>query len=71
MRGMGVRKWRIGDFFGYHATAAERPPEKLFEREARVFFRQRSEDVHGRKKIRASSETPSPALAREKEGGIR
>jgi hypothetical protein len=34
----GLRKGRIGDFFGLHATAAERPPGKLFERLWREFF---------------------------------
>ena len=28
----------IGNFFGYHATAAERLPEKLSERQRREFF---------------------------------
>jgi hypothetical protein len=60
---MGFRKGRFGDFFGHHATAAECPPENLFERLRREFvFRQRSEDVHGRKKILSPGETPLPFL---------
>jgi hypothetical protein len=43
---------RFGDFFGHHATGMERLPENMPERRKhKLVFRQRREDVHGRKKI--------------------
>jgi hypothetical protein len=50
----------IGDFFGYRAAAAERPPGKLSERESASFSRQLSEDVRGRKKIPRPGEDHFP-----------
>jgi hypothetical protein len=46
-----VPEARIDIFPGHPAPAAERQPGKLSERIARVFSRQRSEEVQGRKKI--------------------
>lgn len=59
----------MGDFFGVPAAATERQPGKLFERrQVRVFSRQRSEDVQGRKKVPCSAKSlpeTSPSLPRQ------
>jgi hypothetical protein len=47
------------------AAAAERPPGKLSEREARVFSRQRSEDVHGRKMSSGLTKTAAGLIPSE------
>ena len=58
---------RIGDFSGSLAPAAERPPGKLFEREARVFSRPRSEEVQGRKisSVRRDQDFQAPGTVRQ------
>ncbi|MCE5262215.1 MAG: hypothetical protein LLG97_01635 [Deltaproteobacteria bacterium] len=58
--GKGLREGCIEDFSGSHAAAAKRPPGKLSEREARVFSRQRSEDVQGRKIFSIPAKRRSP-----------
>jgi hypothetical protein len=58
----GFLKARIDIFSGHPVRAAERPPGKLSEREARVFSRQRSEQLQGRKKILSAEGFLFPAM---------
>jgi hypothetical protein len=58
----GFPKARIDIFSGYPVRAAERPPGKLSEREARVFSRQRSEQLQGRKNILSAEGFLFPAM---------
>lgn len=55
-----VPEARIDLFPGHPAPAAQHPPGKLSEREARVFPWQRSEEAQGRKKILSAEEQDDP-----------